>query len=150
MEENKNQEPKFYKVLRIAAPCLLILGITLIVLACTAFSKDTWHGKQPSWGLLMPGIFIAFFAFPAFFIGFMPKIAKGMAKTNIYLTKEIQQQHKEDLSNIASTSADISSDAITKTAKAVKRGLKNTKFCKHCGAEIDADSKFCNSCGKEQ
>ena len=23
-------------------------------------------------------------------------------------------------------------------------------YCKHCGAEIDADSKFCNHCGQEQ
>ena len=150
MEENKNQEPKFYKVMRILSLCLLAVGIILIVLAYTAFSKETWHGKQPSWGSLISGIFMAFLAFPSFFIGFMPKIVKGMAKTNIYLSKEIQQEHKEDLSNIASTSADISSEAITKTAKAVKKGLKNTMFCKHCGTEIDADSKFCNSCGKEQ
>ena len=27
---------------------------------------------------------------------------------------------------------------------------KNTKFCKYCGKEIDADSRFCQYCGKEQ
>ncbi len=28
-------------------------------------------------------------------------------------------------------------------------GEKDTKFCKHCGAEIDADSKFCEECGNK-
>jgi len=150
MEENKNQEPKFFKVLRILAPCLLVVGVTLIILSTTVFAKEAWHGKEPLVGLMVPGIIMAFFSFPAFFIGFMPKISKTMAKTNIYLTKEIQQEHKEDLREMANISADISSDAITKTTRAVKKGLKDTKFCKHCGAEIDADSKFCSSCGGVQ
>lgn len=161
MEENKNQEPKIFKVLRIVAPCLLIVGVTLIILACTVFAKEAWHGKEVCWWMLMPGIFMVFFSFPAFFIGFTPKITKTMAKVNmniqreiapemIKMTKDIQQQSKEDLTEMSNTSADISSEAITKTARAIKKGLKDTKFCKHCGAEIDADSKFCNNCGGEQ
>ncbi len=146
MEENKNQEPKFFKVLRIVAPILLIAGICFIIA-----TVSTYDGiGTTKWGLLAPGIILTFFAFPAFFIGFLPKMAKGMAKTNIYLTKEIQQEHKEDLREMANTSADISSEAITKTTRAIKKGIKDTKFCKHCGAEIDADSTFCKSCGKEQ
>ena len=66
------------------------------------------------------------------------------------LSKEIQIQHKEDLTSIANKSADISSEAITKTTRAIKKGIKDTKFCKHCGAEIDSDSTFCKSCGKKQ
>ncbi|MBR4998331.1 MAG: zinc ribbon domain-containing protein [Clostridia bacterium] len=151
MEENKNQEPKFYKVMRILSPILLAVGVLLIVLANTAFKIQTKSfGARPNFGLLVPGIFIAFLAVPTFFIGFMPKIAKGMAKTNIYLSKEIQQEHKEDLHELANTGADISSEAITKTTRAVKKGLKDTKFCKHCGSEIDVDSIFCKSCGKKQ
>ena len=57
---------------------------------------------------------------------------------------------KEDLKDIVSTSAEIHKDAITSTAKAVKEGLKDTMFCKHCGNEIDVDSKYCRFCGKEQ
>jgi predicted amidophosphoribosyltransferase len=42
------------------------------------------------------------------------------------------------------------SEAITKTTQAVNKGLDQTKFCKHCGAEIDEDSAFCSKCGKPQ
>ena len=59
-------------------------------------------------------------------------------------------EKKGDLTDIADTGADIASGAIKKTVKAIKEGLKDTKFCKHCGAEIDANSVFCNKCGKEQ
>lgn len=37
-------------------------------------------------------------------------------------------------------------------AKRIKKGFMAVEksFCKHCGAEIDKDSKFCKTCGKEQ
>ena len=150
MKENKNEEPKFFRILRIVAPCLLIVGVLLIVLSWTVFSKETWAGKDPSWGMFIPGVIAAFFSLPTFFMGFMPKLSKTMAKANIYITKGIQQENKRDLTDIANTTADISGEAITKTTRAIKKGFKDTKFCKHCGTEIDADSKFCNSCGGEQ
>ena len=78
--------------------------------------------------------------------GFRPEITKMTTKSARY----IQQENKEDLTGIANTTADIASGAITKTTRAIKKGIKDTKFCKHCGAEIDADSKFCNNCGGEQ
>ena len=31
--------------------------------------------------------------------------------------------------------------------KAIKEGLKDTMYCKHCGKEVDVDSKFCKHCG---
>jgi hypothetical protein len=58
--------------------------------------------------------------------------------------------NKEDLKDIASTAVEITSEAITKTATAIKTGLDDKMFCKHCGEKIDSDSKFCNKCGKEQ
>ena len=163
MEENKNQEPKMFKVLRILAPCLLFVGVLLIVLGCTVFraDKSVGDGDMANLGLIIPGIFIAFLSVPSFFIGFMPKISKTMARANMYISEEvapemikthkrIQQENKEDLTDISNTGADISSEAITKTTRAIKKGLKDTKFCKHCGTEIDADSTFCKSCGGEQ
>ena len=79
-------------------------------------------------------------------LGFRPEIMKLSTKT----AKYIQQENKEDLTDIADTGAEIMSGAVKKTAKAVKEGLKDTKFCKYCGAEIDEDSIFCSKCGKEQ
>ena len=80
------------------------------------------------------------------FSGFRPEITKLMTKTNRY----IQEENKEDLTEMASTGADIASDAITKVTRAVKEGLEESMFCKHCGAKIDADSNFCNRCGGKQ
>ena len=79
-------------------------------------------------------------------IGFGPEIAKARVKT----AKYIQEENKSDLVTIASNTAEIMSDAVTTTAGAIKDGLQATKFCKHCGAKIDADARFCTVCGKEQ
>ena len=66
-----------------------------------------------------------------------------------YDLEYIQDQNKQDLADISDNTADIMSGAITKTVQAVKSGLDDTMFCKHCGAQIDADSAFCNKCGKK-
>lgn len=41
--------------------------------------------------------------------------------------------------------------AATEIAKGIKKGMSEdtTIYCKHCGAQIDADSNFCNNCGKQ-
>ena len=79
-----------------------------------------------------------------------PKLRAKFMSKQIKATKYMMDESKEDLKDIADASVEANSEAITKTVKAVKKGIKDTKFCKHCGAEIDADSKFCNSCGGEQ
>ena len=79
-------------------------------------------------------------------IGFRPEIAKMSTKS----AKYIQQENKEDFRDIANSAADIASEAITKTTTAIKKGLEDKIFCKHCGEKIDSDSKFCSKCGKEQ
>ena len=78
--------------------------------------------------------------------GFKPELTRLKTKT----TKYIQEENKEDLTDIVSNTADISSEAIKTVTKSIKSGMQDTMFCKHCGKEIDADSKFCNKCGKEQ
>ena len=58
--------------------------------------------------------------------------------------------NEDKLKDIADKSANISKDAITTTVGAIKKGIKSNIYCKHCGKDIDADSKFCKHCGKEQ
>ena len=79
-----------------------------------------------------------------------PKLRGKLMSKQIKATKYMVDETKDDLTHLANVGADISSEAITKTTRAIKKGLSDTKFCKHCGTEIDVDSKFCNSCGKEQ
>lgn len=80
-----------------------------------------------------------------------PKLRGKIMSTNVKATKYMMDESKEDLKSIADDTADVSKDAITTTTRAIKKGFtKDTIYCKHCGSEIDSDSKFCKSCGKEQ
>ena len=146
MSDKEVKEPKHFLVLRILGFILLAVGITLVVLACTVFAEPFLNTIEPSFAALMPGLFMTVISIPVLVGGFSPKIAKLNAKG----AKYIQQETKDDLKDIASTKADIHSEAITTSFKAVKKGLKDIKYCKHCGAEIDADSTFCKECGKKQ
>ena len=74
-----------------------------------------------------------------------------MSKRMIDVHKDIITDKEEELKYMADKKTDISKDAITKTARAIKDGLTDeVVYCKHCGAEIDADSSFCKKCGKQQ
>ena len=143
---SKLKEPKHFLTFRIIGFCLLIVGIILIVLGCVVFRTPFGHGTKENFALLVPGMFLSVFCIPCLFIGFATKINKMQIESAKYM----QQSNKDDLTDIANTSADISSEAISKSAKAIKSGLNETKFCKHCGAKIDIDSKFCKDCGKAQ
>ena len=131
-----------YNLMKVVGFALLGLAIYGLVLTFNGFgdfeSNDFMIGGFLTVaGVMMCGV--------GLMIGFTPEITKARAKAVRYL----QEENKEDLSSIASTGAEIMSDAITKTASALSEGLNQTKFCKHCGARIDADSRFCSACGKE-
>jgi hypothetical protein len=135
-------QPRHFWIFKIVGVIGAVATFTGIVLAIAGFGDFESNnfmigGFVAVIGVMMTAVGIT--------IGFSPEIAKARAKTIRY----IQEQNKEDLSAIASDSAEIMSDAVSKTANSIANGLQNTIFCKHCGAKIDADSKFCSSCGKE-
>ena len=153
-------DKKFNKkllVCRIFGIILDIVGLVLFVSGATA-----------SVGISIVGMFLMVIGETLTVIGFAPHVTKlqakiarssqeyaagalkDLSKTTINLGKDIQEENKDSLSQMASTMAEINQTAITNTARAVKKGLKDTKFCKECGAQIDADSKFCNNCGTKQ
>lgn len=141
------KEPKHFLVLRILGFSFLTLGIVLIILGCAVFrmefgSNDTTINPA----LFAPGMFLCIGSITCFLLGYSAKIEKMAIQSKKY----IQDSNKENLKDIANLSADISSEAITKVGKSIKEGIKDKVFCKHCGAEIDSDSKFCKKCGKEQ
>lgn len=138
-----NKKPKFLLILKILGFVFIGVAIAGAVIAFKGF------GDFESNNFMLGGIMSSLGSFAGIsclVVGFMPAMTKGMTKTARY----IQEENKEDLKDMANTSAEINSEAITKTARSVKEGLKSTKFCKHCGAEIDSDSVFCSTCGKEQ
>lgn len=84
--------------------------------------------------------------------GEMGETLKDLSKTAINVRKNILQENEEALKEVAEIEANIEAGAIKKKAAAAKEGFigNDTMFCKHCGTNIDSNSKFCMNCGKEQ
>lgn len=152
MENNKKSEkPALFLVLKIIGFCLLGIGVMLLIAGIATPSLDMgdsgwFEAESLKMGIISGGMFCIIPSIALIIAGFHPQISKTMIKT----TKYIQEDNKQDLKDIANTSAEISEEAITRTVRAVKKGFQNTKFCRHCGTEILEDSKFCSKCGKEQ
>ena len=139
----KNNKPTHFLILKIvgaAALCVAVLGIVLTV---TSFSDFASPKFIISCILTTFGLFIGM---PCLAIGFSPEITK----MNIKTAKYIQSESKGDLKDMASTNAEIASDAVATLSGAVMSGIRGEAFCKECGKKIAADSKFCRYCGKEQ
>ena len=138
------QKPKHFIVLKIVGLSALALTVYAIILAITGFG-DFESNRFMIGAMLTP--FSLIIGITCTLAGFRPEIAKMRAKT----IKYIQQENKQDFTEVASNTADILSAAVSKTAHAVKEGFGEDKiYCKHCGSQIDSDSKFCRHCGKEQ
>ncbi len=140
--DKKHEAPKHLLLCKILGLIILPIGVALFITGLVFFGDF----ERGLFSLAMVGLPLIPVSIILLTIGFRSEMVKLSARTAQY----IQQETKEELTDIASTSADISSEAITKTAKAVRKGLKDTIYCKHCGAEIDSDSKFCKTCGKSQ
>ena len=139
----ENQKPAHFFVFKIIGFIGIIVGIIGFCVSMVGFGK--FDGSFMTGGILEGlGMVVGI---PCLIFGFRPEISKMMTKSARY----IQQQNKDDLKDIVDTTADIASEGITKTTHAIKKGLSANKiYCKHCGAQIDADSKFCNQCGEKQ
>ena len=140
----KNKKPKIFLICKIVGFCLLAVSITLLVLSFIVESQ--WKGHAPHPAFMIPGVFLLVLAIGLIIRGFTPELSKIMLNN----AKYIQQETKETQKDIVDTAEEISHDAVKNTARAVKEGLKEYKYCKHCGEQIDVDSTFCKHCGKEQ
>ena len=138
-----SNKPKHFLVFKIVGIIGILAAVAGVILIITGFG-NLENNNFMIGAMLMP--IGAFAGFSGILVGFGPEIAKAKAKTARY----IQEENKEDLAAIASTGAEIMSDAVKTTVGAVNEGMRKTIFCKHCGKEIDSDSKFCQECGKEQ
>ena len=136
-----NKKPSHFLVFKIAGILGLVIFIIGIIKLLTGF--DDFESNDFLIGMFMMPIGL-FIGFTGLMIGFRPEISKLSIKTAKYL----QEENKDELKQITSTSAEIVSEALTTTVQTIKEGLKETMFCKHCGKEIDSDSKFCKHCGK--
>lgn len=83
-------------------------------------------------------------------------MAKTAGDLSVGVKKRFQDEHHDDLMDMAEFDGELTAKKIKATAEVVKDVLGSTGsnkpqiYCKHCGASIDADSRFCKSCGQEQ
>lgn len=138
-----NNKPKYFLVFKIIGIIGVIIALIGIKNLIVGFGDLTTHDFMIGMFMMPIGAFIGF---TFLILGFRPELSKMATKS----AKYIQEENKDDLKDIANNSSYIAKEAITNVAKAVKEGLDDTVFCKHCGKEIDSDSKFCRHCGQEQ
>lgn len=151
MDKKETKKPLIFLILKIIGFALLAAGICLFIYSSTIkvpeMGHPDWFDKETLKGdLIFGAIAICMISVFILIASFMPAFSKVSVKTARY----IQDENKEDLKAMATTQAEISEEAIAKSAKAIKRGFQDSKFCKYCGQEIDSDSVFCSKCGKEQ
>ena len=139
------KKPLSLIILRIIGICALAIALLGIVLVITGFGDFETNNFMIGGFLTTFGLFVGVSCTIA---GFLPEISK----TSIRTQKYIQNENKEDLKDIANTSAEIHAEAVTTITHAAAKGFTqgDTVFCKECGAKIDSDSKFCRHCGTKQ
>ena len=137
------KKPGHYLIFKILAGLFLVVTIIGIVFSVQGFGD--FENNKFMIGSVM-ATFGLFCTFTCAMIGFRSEFAKIFTKS----AKYIQQENKEDLADMATTAAEITKEAVVITTGAVKEGLSDTMYCKHCGAKIAKDSRFCKECGGAQ
>lgn len=162
-KKEKNKKPKLFLVAKIIAVVLFLVGIPLFISSFFVGGDGTFEAETTAMGLRFGGMCACIFGLSALFFGFAPNLHRTSIKTQKYIIDE----NKDDLKDIVDAKVDISKDAIRNVVGSVRDGIvegakdeseeasvKSSTggqiFCKHCGKQIDADSKFCSYCGKEQ
>ena len=136
------KKPYIFMVLKLVGVIGVIIFVIGAIKIFTGFGDFENNNFMIGSFMLPIGLFLSVFGFVQ---GFKPEITKQTLKT----TKFIQEENKDELQQIITKNAEIHSEAITNTAKAVKSGLNETMYCKYCGEKIDIDSQFCKHCGNK-
>lgn len=123
-----------------------LVGVTIFIFGLIKLFNGFGNFEDNSFTIgafMLPlGLFLGVSGFA---LGFRPEITKHSIKT----AKYIQQENQEELKEMMTTTAKINSEAVTTTAQAVKEGLGQIMYCKHCGGKVDVDSQFCKHCGQK-
>lgn len=135
------KQPRHFLIFKIIGIVGIIVAVIGFINLVTGFGDFTTNNFFVGMFMFPVGSFIGL---SCLMLGFRPELSKLSVKTAKYL----QEENKEVLKDMAVTSAEITSEAVSITANAIKEGIKDEVFCKYCGEKIDADSKFCKHCGK--
>ena len=136
-------KPKHYLVLKFFGFIGIFVFIFGIVLSVSNFGNFDNN-------YFMFGGVLSCFGLPCGVLGLVLGFRPELTKLSVRSAKYIQQENREDLKDMAPTSAEISEDAVSTLAAAFRESGRPDKiFCKHCGAAIDSDSVFCSKCGRK-
>ena len=128
-----------FKLIGVVGIVLFVIGIIKLVNGFGEFEDNSF-----SIGMFMMPVGL-FLGVTGLVMGFRPEITKHTIKT----IKYIQKENQEELKEIVSTVSEIHLESVTATANAVRDGLSETIYCKHCGKRIDLNSQFCKYCGQK-
>ena len=139
MKERKPTHFRVLKLLGLLAAAVSVAGIVLLITGFGKFESSRFiiGGMMMSFGLVA--------AFPCLIIGFSPELTRMRVRSSRY----IQNENREDLTELANTSAEIMSGAVKTVANAA-RDSEKPRFCRHCGKSIPEDARFCPACGGQQ
>ena len=119
---------------------LIIVFVLIFIFAILTFVSPKFRGKMMSRQIKS--------------LKYMTEYSKDdltdLGEASININSSILNNNEDKLKDIADKTANISKDAIKTTVSAIKNGIKDNIYCKHCGEVIDSDSKFCKYCGREQ
>ena len=134
------KKPTHFVVLKIIGFIGLVVAFIGIINLINGFHNFEGIGFMIGSFMFTIGSFVGL---SCLIMGFRPEISKMTTKSAKYILEE----NKDDLKDVSNTTAEITSEAISKTASAIKEGFKSSIYCKYCGQKIDNDSKFCKHCG---
>lgn len=146
--ENKSIRFLALKIIGSVAIAIEIAGIIMLIVNLFGDSST---------GLLVASLIMIAFGIlcgvPCLFIGFWPQFLalKNVAMQQIqdhdmYMMNELSAASAQASASTSSSSNDYNKKTTQKTSS---ENIGKKIYCKHCGAEIDDDSKFCAVCSKE-
>lgn len=164
MENNTNNNSSRFLVLKIIGCVGIAIAVTGIIIYICNLAGEF------STGLFITGLLMMILGIlsgvPCLFFGFLPRLLAArisamqqLQQQNINVFKELSAAAAQAAANAQAAAQAAEAPAMEIREESVAQESSeeqaqttaNTKmYCKHCGVQIDSDSKFCKSCGKEQ
>lgn len=144
---NEEQFKKSNKKVKTAGLIVMLIGIIMLIIGFFVIQVPEM-GHKDWFELETKSNFFRFVGFFVTIVGCIVRFVVGNQRQimayQVQQGMPIAQEGLEKMSPSMGTAA-------KEIAKGIKEGMEDNNFiyCKHCGAQIDADSNFCNKCGKQ-
>lgn len=147
LNEEKYQKTK--KML-ITIGCISIAVAIILLIICLNIEvpgklEEGWYEaetRKSAFGMLS-FVFGIIIPLAMFGTAYGRNISAFNAQQTIPVTQETIEKMAPSIGKVGGAIAKEVGDTI-------KESNENQIYCKHCGSQIDEDSKFCKKCGKEQ